>query len=501
MRIDSGDLARLLKEIHRTKSGNALWHWIKDQFGIKLPYKYFTEGHSTPFDFVADAFFNPNKDVAAWASRSGIKTLGASILAALEFTITDGLQGRVLAGSEDQAKNMYKYWKQWCGSVLSARLDGDVKKLLTPIGGGSFEILAASQKKVRGGKIQRLYEDELDEIDPEIDEAAIGMIDSRPGRPGRTIFTSTWHHMTGLMGKLVEECPGNGVSLHKWNLWESIAQCPESRHDKGKNCESCPLGVICLAKARESHLDPEWEIGIAAEACGLYSIEDVIKAFHRAGAATWDSEYLCKRPSIAGVVYPEFDPGTHVWKKDLPTNMTIYRAIDWGRNVFVCLWIGVDKLGNSLVLDTYRAEHGTLTEHAAFIKKHKYQNIEATYCDPAGTSTNDQTGVKNVEFFESEGIPCQWTYRKKLTNVENGIRIVKGLLRTATGDIRLKYVPNENNKMWAKAMSGYVNMKVNGIYVDKPKKPQPFEHIPDATRYYAINQTTGAPVTAVYVSI
>lgn len=481
------DDALVLKQCQRDGDESGLWQWIRRHCGVALPYKAFTPGHSTPLAFLADAFFNPDKDVAAWANRSGIKTLGASILAAMEFAVNDRLQARVLSGSEDQGRNLYRYWQQWCGGPLARRLEGDVEKLLTKVGGGRFEILAASQKKVRGGKVQRLYEDELDEVDPEIDEAAVGMIDSRRGIAGRTVYTSTWHHVDGPMGRLIDAAPDNGVMLHKWNLWESIERCPEERHDNGRSCEHCTLVSTCLGKARDFHADPEWRVGIAAEATGLYRIEDAIKAVRKVSQATWDAEYLCKRPCVAGLVYPEFDALTHKCASP-PADLAMYRVVDWGYNVFCCLWIGQDKEGRAYVLDTYRAETGTIQQHAKFLSEHRLQKIKATYCDPAGRNTNDQTGKSNVQLFKARGIECSYTLSPKLREVRNGVQMVRGMLRSATGEIRLFYVPNENNKAFVRAMQSYHNRKVNGIWIDNPTDPQDFEHVPDALRYFVVNR-------------
>ena len=466
-----------------------LWSFVRTHFGVALPHKTFTPGHSTPFDFVADCFFNPGKDVAAWANRSGIKTLGASILAALEFLFTDRpLQARVLSGSEDQAKNLFGYWSEWCSGVLAPRVEGSPGRLITRVAGGKLEILAASQKKVRGGKVQRLYEDELDEIDAELDKAAVGMIASKHGLPGRTVYTSTWHHADGLMANMVEKCPGNGVTLHKWNLWESLQQCPQDRHEGGKNCPACPLGPVCVAKARECHLDTERELGIAADTCGLYTIDDAVKAFRKVGRVTWEAEYECKRPSIEGLVYPAFDADTHKCATP-PEHLKVYRSIDWGANVFVCLWIGVDKDGAAYLLDTYRAERATIAQHAKFILAHRLQNIAATYCDPAGRNRNDQTGKSNVQLFAEAGIECSFRLSAKLREVANGIQMVRAALEPASGPPRLFYVPSANSRIFVKAMQSYHNRKVNGIWIDDPQEPQEMEHIPDALRYFYVNRS------------
>jgi hypothetical protein len=474
-----------------------LWGFIKAHFGLGIPHRSFTPGHSTPLDFIAEAFFHPRQDIAVWANRSGIKTLGASILAAMEFLFTDGIQGRVLSGSEDQARNLYGYWQNWCNGVLAGRLDDRrVNRLLTKVGRGRFEILAASQKRVRGPKVQRLYEDELDEIDEEIDAAAVGMIASADGIPGRTIYTSTWHRPDGLMARLVDGCDQRGVRLLRWNLWESIENCPPDRHEEGRGCRRCPLEPACVAKAREFHEDADWPVGIAAEACGLYRLDDVIKAYRKVSALTWDAEFLCKRPSAEGLIYPQFDERVHRCNRP-PAELTIYRAIDWGHGVFVCLWIGEDKDGCAYLLDTYRAELGTVHQHAEYIKAHRLRDAADTFCDPAGRNRNDQTGRSNVEVFRRHGIRCSYSLSPKAREVRNGILLVRAALRPASGPPRFRYVPGETNRTFVRAMQSYRSRKVNGVWLDEPQDPQECEHVPDALRYYFVNRNLPRGVAVV----
>ena len=250
-----------------------------------------------------------------------------------------------------------------------------------------------------------------------------------------------------------------------------------------------------MAKARAYHADPEWAVGLAAETCGLYCIDDAIKAYRKVGQLTWDAEYECERPSIEGLVYPMFDADKHACKEP-PAHLKVYRAIDWGLNVFVCLWIGQDKDETSYVLDTYRAENATLPQNAEYINRHKLQTIAATYCDPSGRNRNDQTGKSNVQAFKEAGIPCTYTTSSKLTEIHNGVQMVRAALQPASGPPRLRYVPNAGNRMFVKAMQSYHNRKVNQIWIDEPKDPQEFEHIADALRYYTVNRSTSHGIVA-----
>ncbi len=483
-----------LRDLRRRQSKPELRQFITDHFGVTLPNKSFTEGHSNPFAFVADAFFNPAQDMAVWSNRSGIKTLGASILLALEFAADDNLEVRVLSGSEDQAKNLYRYFLNWTAGPLKGRIEGDPAKLQTKVAGGSLEIFAASERRVRGPKVQRLYEDELDEIDSGIHEAAAGMMTSKGELPSRTIYTSTWHRTDGMMGTLVEGCPKNGVELHKWSVWESIEQCPLERHQEGRGCQACKLRVACVGKATEYFGADDPLPGIASEACGLYRIDDVIKAFLKVSAGTWAAEYECTRPAVEGLVYPAFDVSVHRCDRPPEGYLEIYRAIDFGITCFVCLWIGEAADGTAYILDTYRAEQGTLRQHAGAMLTHKlHGEVAATYCDPAGRNRNDQTGRSSIDELKRYGIHCKYTLRGDAREVRNGIRLVRAAIEPAGGKPKLYYVNQPGNHVFVRAMQSYRNRKVNQQWIDQPQDPQEYEHIPDALRYYYVNREMGSP--------
>jgi hypothetical protein len=475
--------------VNPSVSRREFWRLIWRDFGLRLPYKAITRGHSTPLDFVFDALVHPGQDLAVWANRSGLKTLSASIIAALEFLSSDApLQARVLAGSEEQARNLYGYWSRWCRKVLGGRLVAEPGRLLTRLANGDFEILAASQKRVRGAKVQRLFRDEVDEIDPEVFSASVGMLASRPGTPARTIDTSTWHRADGPMGRLVAGAAERGIRLHKWNVWEALEQCPLDRHDDGRNCASCTLGPVCLAKAREVHGDPQRRCGIAAHCHGLLAIDDAIRQFRQWSIEQWQAEAECRRPALEGLVYPTFDRSIHVrpdlhLRADLPT----WRSVDWGWNGFVCLWVQQDEAGCVLVVDEYCTANTTTADNARKIRqRHGDLRVEATFCDPAGRSRSDQTGYSDVEVFASLGLPCTYAAAPWAREIRNGINLIRSHLRPAAGEPRLLVAGRCTQLI--EAFESYRNRQVNGQYIDEPLKPQACDHPMDALRYYFVNR-------------
>lgn len=474
--------------MQRPKTRADLWLCVYEHFGIALPHRAFTPGHSTPFGLVADAYFHPADDLAVWANRSGLKTLSASIVAALEFRFSESpLRSRVLSGSEDQARNLYEYWSRWCHQVLGDRLLAAPGTSLTRLDNGDFEVLAASPRRVRGAKVQRLFRDEVDEIDPEVMAASVGMLASRADAPARTINTSTWHRPGGPMGRMVASAAERGIRLHKWNVWEALERCPPERHQWGRGCRACRLAGPCIEKAREVHGSARHRVGIAAECRGLLSIDDAIKQFCQWSVDQWRSEAECKRPHLRGLVYPEFDRTVHVRpdlarRADLPT----WRAIDWGWNNFVCLWIQAEKSGGVFVVEEYCTGATTTADNAREIsRRDEGTRIEATFCDPAGRSRSDQTGFSDVEVFEGFGIPCSYSTTAWAREARNGINLIRSFLRPGAGAPRL-YVAGSCRQL-IHAFESYRTRQVNGQDVDEPAKPQPAEHAMDALRYYFVN--------------
>lgn len=482
------------------RTRKALWGFIAHHFGVRLPWKVFTPGHSSPFDFVAEAFFDTGGgNLAAWACRSGGKTLAASLVAAMLFRFHPGrgadVQGRVLSGSADQAQNMYRYWARWCRDVLGDLLVGDPLAGRTRLHHGELSILTASQKSVRGPKIQLLVRDEVDEIDPELWAASGGMLASRGGVRARTLDLSTWHRVGGPMGQLVERADEKGIALHKWNIWEVISTCPEDRHQNGRGCDACSLEFACRAKAREVHGDPDRRIGIAAEAvCGLCMLDDAIEFMARQwDRATWDAEAECKRPSAAGLVYADFDEAVHVIDAaGVPADLDVYLAVDWGYNVFAGLLLGVDANDTVYLLDTYRAPAAVLERHAEHLRAHPlWPRVRDTFCDPAGLATNDQTGLSNVQQFRRCGIRCTCTLNPRWRPVAAGVSLVRSFLRPAAGPPRFFVLRTPNNRAFVRDIHSYLNRQVNGLYVDDPVKPQAADHTMDALRYFFVNRMAG----------
>jgi hypothetical protein len=76
--------------------------------------------------------------------------------------------------------------------------------------------LSASQKSVRGPHPERLRLDEIDEMDWDIYEAALGQPISKPGIPTQVVASSTYHNPRGTMWRVMEEAKEKGHPIYEW---------------------------------------------------------------------------------------------------------------------------------------------------------------------------------------------------------------------------------------------------------------------------------------------
>ncbi len=234
---------------------------------------------------------------------------------------------------------------------------------------------------------------------------------------------------------------------------------------------------------------PGANVGIAAgKTHGLFSIDDAIRQYRNWSKEQWETEAECRRPVLKGMVYQSFNQDLHVVNDlDFDDNLPTYRAIDWGLNNFVCLWIQLTKYDQVRVIDEYWTQQATVRQAARDILAHDgHRWVLANYCDPAGASRSDQTGLSDKQVFRQEGIPCTSRRGKKVQDLNYGINIIRAYLNPNYGSPRLKIAGRCTGLI--RAFESYRLREVNGQPIDEPIKPQPCDHPMDALRYFFVNR-------------
>lgn len=462
--LDSPQAVELFRRC-KPQNPEQLKHYCYTFFGYQIPDVKICPDHSTPFDYLKGSFFRQHDGCACWANRGGAKTLLGGLSALLDSIHTPNCATRILGGSEEQSDRMYQHSKDGL-KHFSDYLDGEATRKITRFSNGStIGILTASQKSVRGTHVPRLKLDEIEEIDPDVYEAAVFIAQSTKDIRACTENFSTMHRFGGTMDTLCAKTP----TLYKWCLWETIEKCVD------RTCSQCPLWRDCQGKAENAD--------------GYISIDDAIGWMRDSSRASWEAEQLCLRPTMHGAVYPEFDDAIHVKPLTVNHNACVYRAIDWGFNYFACLWLQEDKNGAVYVLKEYKGEGKSLPVNIAAIKEKEqpFSNlIRESYVDPAGTGANDQTGKNNIQVMRDAGIHCEYTTSRKWRSVVNGINLVRNFLAPASGKARL-YI-SDKCPWLINSFHSYAWRKTSHVYLDEPEKNTPWEHPMDALRYYFVNR-------------
>ena len=477
---------QIYQSLMRARPGTRqdLKNYIKAFLDINIPDRQICPEHNSPMDYLwhsfsADfsdfAYATPdrtadrkaNGDCVVWANRSGGKTELAAIATLLDCIFKPNCEVRILGGSGEQAGRMYEYLLGFLSNGFEEFTAGAVRKgKCSFVNNSAVEVLTQSPMSVRGQHIHKLRCDEVELFDEGVFAAAKFTTQSTNGLLASMEIISTMHKPYGLMQKAVSSAGQTGTPVFKWCIWETIEKCTE------RNCSQCPLWCDCRGRAKQ--------------AAGFLKIDDCITQMRRSSRAGWESEMLCRKPSLEKVVFDEFDPVVHIRQTDYDAGLPIYRSLDFGFvNPFVCLWIQVDGEGVVRVIDEYVRSRATIDVHAAEIKGRTpggEDRVAATFCDPAGKSANDVTGTSAVKELRSMGIPVRYRH----SGILEGIELVRRVIRSGEGRSRLIISPRCQRLIEAMQCYHYPDDTAGGNG-ELPLKDGVYDHPIDALRYFFVN--------------
>ena len=196
--------------------------FVQKALGINIPDKKICAHHDTPFRAFADAYFAREPICVWWASRGfGGKSL---TLAALGLTeaITLKADVNILGGSGEQSQNVHKYNQIFWANpgmrgIKQNLLSSDPTQRETTLNwGNTIRALLASQTSVRGPHPQRLRCDEIDEMDINILDAALGQPMSKNGIRSQTVLSSTYQNADGTMTEILNRARKKGWPVYRW---------------------------------------------------------------------------------------------------------------------------------------------------------------------------------------------------------------------------------------------------------------------------------------------
>ena len=242
---------------------------------------------------------------------------------------------RILGGSLSQSEQIHQALRE---AVLRSRgrkglsdADSIARLLKNEVhyhNGSTVSILAASPTSVRGPHVPSLKLDEVDEIDSDIRESAMGMAMEKRGCRSSVLMTSTWHRVAGPMAELIDKGREGAFPVDTYCVFEVLERCPEERSGPNlENCPQCPLVAWCHSE-RDAHPSG---LPKAKRSAGHYTIDSLIQKVKAVSLRVFESDYLCLRPRAAGVWFSMFDESSHVsTTAEFIPNWPVHLAIDPG---------------------------------------------------------------------------------------------------------------------------------------------------------------------------
>lgn len=465
--------------------------WIEALTTLKIPRRAVCPNHDSPLDYLEHCYFRPQEDVVVWAPRGGGKTRLAAVATLIELLHFPGYSARILGGSLEQSLRMWEYLIADVESIgrqflEKGRLTGRAMKL---INGSTAAVLTQSERAVRGLRVQKLRCDEVEMFEPHIWEAAQLVTRSRtiaptklvewkqPWRrkrlsanvplPSRTVggsieAISTFHSLGGMMDRIVENAQSRGTRVIRWCLLEVLERCPPERE-----CATCPLWEECQ--------------GVAKTRCeGFMRIDDAIAMKRRVSKRCWESEMLCRRPSVEGCVFPSFEESVHAIEHEKPMDEAMLSlAIDFGfHSPFVALWMRDDGR-MCQVIDEYIQREASVAHHIEQIDARPWGKVRCVSCDPAGAARNEQTAESNVQLLRRSGFRVQ----SRASRIADGLELIRAALQPATGEPTL-FVHKRCVKL-IEALKRYRYPDGGG---EIPIKDGVYDHPIDALRYFYVNR-------------
>lgn len=487
-----------------------LHRWVKQYTGVHIARTAVCRGHSSPFRaFSRQVLSRPRPDVSLWLASRGA---GKSFLSAIDTHIISrwhpGHITRILGGSLDQSKQIYDALQKiavgYKGDPILGNDNASISKLLaqsaTYANGSEVSILACSEKSIRGPHVPSLKLDEVDEIDDDRRQTAMGMNMSaaedfaKDGPLGAsTLMTSTWHRSQGPMSGLLERAKEGLIDLSIWCVFEVLERCPEQRsgpwvggHDGFRDCPRCPIMMWCHADRTSPEKLPK-----AKRSSGHYRIADLIQKARSVSIATFRSDYLCAGPKTEGLWFPNFDLDANVseWAEYRPGEK-VYWSIDTGVRTGG-VWFQLAEVSDEsmtwdeiTVFADYYSDGLGAGENARKILREGSERCQGrrdrTFTDRSGNSRNS-IGPTVLAEYERAGLTPMDAWPTYPGSVRDGLALIDAFLMSGDGKIGLRIHPRCKHLIGA--FQSYERTKINGQWTDDPRDPQhPAEDLMDALR-------------------
>lgn len=480
--LNYAEAKQLLVTAIEKENRDLLWGWIKEFLGIEIPRIAITEGHAAPFDFVADYLFGKVTFAVVLANRSGGKTFIFGILATILSFLNDDTEIATVGAIQQQAYKSYEYFQSFSNKFPFAfNIQSFTMRQSTLKNGSKYQVLAGTMSGVNSPHPQLAFFDEIDLMPWQILQQGLSMPQTKNGVRARTVLTSTRKFAGGVMQRMLDEAQYKGYSVYFWNIWEVVAPLPKN------NPELMARIYKVFGEELPDNID---------QANGYYDWEDLIDKKLNLEQDVWETEWVCSRPGLKGIVYGTSysddenlivpDEGEDLW---IPPNRGfIYLAEDFGHseghpNVILACWIPstfdrlvvfdelyVDDRGTD---EIWEAENSILAPYGVVLpnKPRGIQGgIRGWACDPHNLALIHERKLRGAPILPENKDGKMYLLQNSIPYVKKFMRAGRIMITSKCVNLRTEILSYQWKKNLNGTYSNTVTVKDN-------------DHGPDALRY------------------
>jgi hypothetical protein len=459
-------ITQVLRNI-KPQTDKELWMYIKKFLHFAIPLRNVCEGHVSPFQFLADIFFERTFNAFGFASRGSGKTRNISIVHHLNCLFKPGCSITSVGAIEYQAKKCYQYLLEYISPgklyhdcIRTSRIKDTIYK-----NNSQIEILPGTLNALNAPHPCKAFLDEVELVKRDIFEEFLNLAQGTEWINPQNILTSTrkWRH--GIVQDILDE---KKFQVYTWCIFEVAEKCT---YQDCTQCKQWIQGVWDNETPRNFYDVCQQRL---KKAEGFLPFHNVINRFLTLSRDTWESQQECLLPGKKNLVHKWFKEEQHVKEISYNPDLPLYEAIDWGgTNPFCCLWIQETSEPKILEIDELYISNIAPSTFAQMILERRAQKgykVTATFGDPSGKDC--------ILEFKKAGISVISTPAEVGVSVQEVIKF--GENNQIYTDPQCKNLIAERKEYrWQEKKEGK-NVSENPI--------KEFDHALDAERVYFINR-------------
>ncbi len=211
------------------QTDDELYWLVQALWGVVIPRTSVCPDHIAPFEAFADAYFGRDGSISLWHGSRGLsgKSFALSILG-ITKAFVQGADVNLLGGSLAQSVNIHEHMRNAFNhdNAPTYMIETEANTQIKLNNKAKIRPLTASQKTVRGPHPPFLILDEIDEMDIDILDAALGQPMPQKNWAGEilspyTVMCSTWQNADGTFTEVRRRFEERELPIKTWCYRES----------------------------------------------------------------------------------------------------------------------------------------------------------------------------------------------------------------------------------------------------------------------------------------